>query len=225
MTDETPGLVAETGAAPESTSIADVLEAAPVAEKPAKPANEAAPEAKPEKPSEPFWYRKALKEKEDRAKALERENADLRQRSQQPAQPQQDDPEIRFLKAELRISERFARREHGNEMFEETRDWLAQRPDLEQWALGQEDPWEAAISTYRREKLADEIGNDPDKWRETERDRIRAELEAEMGQGGHAPQAMTGHRLPTPAAGVRSVAAKGGFAGPTPLNSVVGQRK
>ena len=227
MTENTePGLEPEAGA-DSVAALDDVLQSAPATqEAPEKPAKEAAPEAKPEKKAEPFWYRKALKEKEDRLKALEREAAELRSRSEQPAQQPQDPQtayEERILRAELKISERFAKREHGVETFEEARDWLATRPDMEAWALNQEDPWDAAIGAFKREKLAADIGNDPDKWRERERQRIREELEAEMGQSGTFPQAMSQPRqiLPTSAAGVRSTGPKGGFTGPTPLGDVL----
>ena len=82
------------------------------------------------------------------------------------------------LKTTLNFSERFARQTHGNEPFEECQAWLSTKPDLADWCVMQLDPWGAAFSQYQRDRLAEEIGDDPNAWREQERARIRAEVEA-----------------------------------------------
>lgn len=173
----------------------------------------------------PKWFRDAIKARDDRARRAERERDEALARLDQGRPPQEQpdlSPEDRFAMQELafnvRISERFARREHG-QTFEEAKVWLETRPDIEAWAQRQPDPWEAAISLYKREKMAEEIGDNPDEWREKERARLREELMAEMqpqptGMSGGAP------RIPAPASTARSAPAKGGYAGPQPLSEI-----
>jgi hypothetical protein len=129
------------------------------------------------------------------------------------------------LETTLNFSERFARQSHGNEAFEETKAWLTTRPDLEDFFLTQPDPWGAAFSYFTREKLADEIGDDPAAWREKERQRIRDEILAEQSGGQArepAAQPQMRHAPPAAAATARSAAPRdpsGRFAGPQPLKT------
>lgn len=162
-------------------------------------------------PAEPFWYRKALGEKERANKEMARRLEQLEQRLQQSAPGPQLSPEesrqYEAVQLNVRISERFARKEHGP-LFEEARDWLATRPDVEQWAQGQDDPWDAAINLYKREKLAAEIGDDPAAYRA----RIEAEVRAQFE--GQAPQQQPGMtaqppRLPQSASAARSAPPRG----------------
>lgn len=238
MTDVNPATEAETGAAPDEANndLGNILEAAPVAEKPAKKAKtEAAPEAKPET-QEPFWYRQAIKKEKQRAEAAERRAAELEeQRGHQPRElpnPGQDPQGFYAELNTMRLVDKLERSEdrfidkHGEPEFEATKDWLATRPDVEEAALKQRHPWAYAHTVYQRERLAAEIGDDPNKWREAEREKLRQELEAEFAEQGYQPPAMaSAHRLPTPAAGVRSTGPKGGFNGPPALNQLVGPRK
>ncbi len=129
------------------------------------------------------------------------------------------------LETTLNLSERFARQQHGNEAFEETKAWLTTRPDLEDFFLTQPDPWGAAFSHYSREKLADEIGDDPNAWREKERQRIRDEILAEQGAAPRDPAPAPQMRAAPPAAAstARSAAPRdpqsGRFTGPAPLKT------
>lgn len=220
-------------------------EAAPAAPAQPAPAAETDPAAKPEK-EQPFWYRKELAKRDERQKALERENAELRARGPQPSESQgeQDDPERPLTRRELEVYHarqelvgRLERSEDrfvdklGEETFEATREWLATRPDIEEWALKQRDPWKAAHSQFSKEKLAAEIGEDPNAWREAERARIRQELLAEQQQGDerHTPRAPAAAPQmrsppPAPASTVRSAAPRdegGRFAGPTPISAIL----
>jgi hypothetical protein len=104
------------------------------------------------------------------------------------------------LATTLRLSERFARQQHGNDAFDEVHTWLTTRPDLEEHFTRQPDPWGAAFAYYQRERLAEEIGDDPAAWREKERQRIREELQKEMAGGDPpaAPAAPTMRRAPPP---------------------------
>lgn len=204
----------------------------------------AAPEAQ-----QPFWYRQALKKEKERQRQLERELEQLRSaqpaREPEPAPDPYTDPQayddrvqqhLRQLehRQTVAISERFARMKHGDAAWEETHDWLETRPDMVQWARQQPDPCEAAIQAFKREKLAAEIGDDPAKWREAERQKmlqdpeIRAQILAEMG-ATPAPQnqntqAQPRSTPPPPASGTRSAAPRGGdttYAGPTPLGGLL----
>jgi hypothetical protein len=218
-------------------------------------------------PRAPKWYRDHMARVNRDLAAIRQENERLRtgrqpspQPQPQPGQPEIPDPledpagyratieqqfESRQRQFELRqtlsFSERFARREHGNEAFEECRAWLSTRPDLADYFVAQEDPWQSAMDYFKRERLAEEIGDDPNAWRERERARIRAELEAEMsgGDGGHASHTPARASMttparsapPPPASSARSSSGgqdrdgRGRFAGPTPLNEVLGKRR
>lgn len=200
------------------------------APEPAK--QEAAPEVKPEtKPEaeQPFWYRKRLKEIEQRAKAAEQRAQELEARQSQPELPDfRQDPVAHF--ETMRIMDRLERSEdrfidkHGESEFEAVKEWLATRKDIEDWAVQQRHPWGAAFQQYQREKLSAEIGDDPNAWREAERDRLRAEILAEMPS---APMAPPRPNIPAPASGQRSAAPRnstGQFAGSTPLGDILGKR-
>lgn len=202
-------------------------------------------------PRAPKWYREHMQK-------VNRELAQLRaERTQTPPQrpqPQQtrgpalpdplEDPEgygeavlgianqriqeFQILTT-LNISERFARQQHGSEKFEECKAWLSTRPDIEAWALQQPDPWGAAFTTYNREQLAEEIGDDPNAWRDRERERLRAEILAEHQAA--PPSGMTSQPSraapPAPASTARSASvgrdASGRFT-TTPLGDALGKR-
>lgn len=240
---------------------------APMAEKPAPPVTTLPPAAAPQSTApqapadpaaapeaqQPFWYRQEIKKEKERRAALERQIAELQSRSPQPEPEAAPDPyadpqgydervqqHLRTLehRQNVAISERFARIKHGDAVWEETHEWLETRPDMVQWAKNQPDPCESAISAFKREKLAAEIGDDPAKWRETERQRmlqdpeIRAQILAEMGASqATAPQSTnTPQRAPPPpaASGARSAAPRGGdqsFAGPTPMSDLLSKFK
>lgn len=128
----------------------------------------------------------------------------------------------------LNMSERFARQARGAEKFEECKAWLSTKPDIEAWAIQQPDPWAAAFTQYTREQLAEEIGDDPNAWRESERQRLRDEIRAEMqaDQGGQPAPARQPPQMraapPAPASTARAAAPRdesGRFA-PAPLNGV-----
>lgn len=128
------------------------------------------------------------------------------------------------LQTTLQLSERFARQQHGSENFEECRAWLSTKPDIEAWAIQQPDPWTAAFTQYQRERLAEEIGDDPAAYKERLRQEFLAE-QAAAAQTQQAPVAPTMRAAPPPPSStVRSAAPRDGtgrFTGPTPLNAVL----
>lgn len=230
MTDnEAPTAEVETESADLNAILADD-QSAPAAEAAQEPVKqEAAPEVKPEtKPEaeQPFWYRKRLKEIEQRAKAAEQRAQELEARTAQPQLPDpRQDPVAHF--ETMRVMDRLERSEdrfvdkHGEQEFDAVKEWLATRPDIEAWAIQQRHPWGSAFQQYQREKLSAEIGDDPNAWRESERERLRAEIQAEFQAA--APMAQPRPNIPSPASGQRSAAPRGGpgFAGPTPLGDIL----
>lgn len=227
MEDNEPVETTET----ESAGLSEILDgqSAPAVEAAQEPAKqEAAPEVKPEtKPEaeQPFWYRKRLKEIEQRAKAAEQRAQELESRQPQQYLPDpRQDPLAYFERARLedslaRSEDRFVDK-HGEAEFDAVKEWLVTRPDIEAWAIQQRHPWGSAFQQYQREKLSAEIGDDPNAWRESERERLRAEILAEMPS---APMAAQRPNIPQPASGQRSAAPRGGpgFAGPTPLGDIL----
>ncbi len=214
--------------APEAEdAAADAIETtAPAAVERAQPpqAAEAPPAAEADAPkaeqNHPFWYRKEIEKERKQRQALERELENMRGRAPQ-AQPQTfDDPQAYF--EHVRTVDRLERSEdrfidkHGEQEFEAVKDWLTTRPDIEAWAIQQRHPWGAAFQQYQREKLSAEIGDDPNAWREQERERLRAEIMAEASGLGAAPAAMSAPRLPQSAASARS-------ATPPPRDQSTGQ--
>lgn len=241
-----PAPVAETATTQAAPAPPPAPAAQPAPQTPIDPA--AAPEQQ-----QPFWYRQAIKKEKERAATLERQLAELQSRSPQaapePAPDPYEDPQgydervqqhIRMLehKQNVAISERFARLKHGDQTWDETHEWLETRPDMVAWARQQPDPCEAAITAFKRERLASEIGDDPAKWREAERQKmlqdpeIRAQILAEMGAApAPAPQTPNTPQRPPPppaASEARSAAPRGGdtsFAGPTPMGNLLNQFK
>lgn len=252
------GVDADSGVAP-----APAVSAAPAPKTPAAPAAPSAPAAQAGEvdpaadPKGPRWYRDHMAKKNRETADLRAELERVRSGRAPPAPQPQDPPAIpdpvddpqgyhdamtsRFerrqqeieLKQTLSFSERFARREHGNEAFEECHAWLSTKPELADWCVMQPDPWSAAFSQFKREQMVEEIGDDPNAWRERETARIRAELLAEMNPDGDEPRqhipaktTMTRPTPPRPASEVRSAAPRDGsgrFA-PTPLGGILGRK-
>jgi hypothetical protein len=225
------------------------------AEKTPTPAPAAADQAPaPKEPNEPFWYRKALKDQANNQKALEARLADQQRRLDELTQGGQQqersgfdpvtDPDAfsadldRRINAAtfgvtLRFSERMARKEHGDALWEEANDWLATEDGkpIAVAAARHPDPCGYAVAEYQKAKLAAEIGDDPAKWREAERQKLKDELLAELrAEGQDAPGAPPENparkpapRIPGPASTQRSESQRGGagaWKGPAPLASL-----
>ncbi len=241
-----PAPAAAAPAAPAAPAAAAAAPVAPAAA-PAAPAAETPPVDPATKPEneQPFWYRKEIKREREARQAAERQLAQLRggppPNAAAPAGPSDEDLDRPLTRRELMMEQersaligRLERSEdrlvdkHGEDTFESVREWLATRPDIEEWALKQRDPWAAAHSQFNKERLASEIGEDPNAWREAERERIRAEILAEQTPGGprppQAPAAAPQMRSapPAPASQARSAAPRdesGRFTGPAPLKT------
>lgn len=229
LPNEAPAAEAETTLAPETQEQA-TPDPAPVAAE-ATPQAQAQPE-----PQHPFWYRKEIEKERKRAAQLERQleiERSQRPQTQRQAPPDPlENPDAFYGHIEQRLEtqrviDRLERSEdrfidkHGEQSFEEVRDWLATRPDIEQWAIAQRDPWRAAHQQYTREKMVAEIGDDPKGYEARLREKILAELQESGGAAPPGQPQMRPH-LPGSAAAVRNARdPQGRFTGPAPLNSVL----
>jgi hypothetical protein len=120
---------------------------------------------------------------------------------------------------------------HGEDTLDEVREWLISKagPDgsnpMESWAMAQRDPWSAAHQQMQRERLAEEIGSDPEAYKRKLREeweREQAEKQAEPAAEPAARTTMTPQRPPPPAPASQARSAQprddgGRFAGPAPL--------
>jgi len=181
----------------------------------------------------------ALQAERDKRQRIEREVDELRRWRQQVETPQKkpdffenpDEALSQFQRQlqqqqiadNLRLSRFYAEREYGADLVNEAYEWFDQHPEQSQSLLKEPSPFHAAVETYKRQKLLQEVGPDPDGWKrkqeETLRQQIRAELEAEFAQ-----------KAPTrPAAPPRSLASAPSAGGnsepvPDPFDDMFGGR-
>lgn len=164
--------------------------------------------------------------------ALRREREQWQAQQAQKAQPRIDpidNPEAydRHVQAridqavtqnKLQMSELMARQAHGNEAFDAANAWLLSNPDAVQRFIAESDPWGAAIQAHKRHLAAEEIGDDPQAFRERVEAEVREKLQAEMQSVTPDPKTMPANFATTRNAGAR----KGPeWAGPTSLEDAL----
>ena len=188
---------------PEETDAAPVAEVENVQEAPAEvpeadvqPEGAGEPEATPpvaaaEKPT--LVPVTALLDEREKRQNTERELAELRRWQQQVQahlqQREQKKPDFfdnpnaavqeELLKMKVQQSRFLAEREFGVDAVNEAMAYFDRHPQETQRFLSHPLPFHAAMEFYKRQKFLEEV-EDPDKWREAERERIRQEL---MAQG------------------------------------------
>lgn len=205
--------------------------AAEVAETPAAPVVEAAPEAKGDEPAAPPAASEekpsqipisALLDERERRQKAEREAEELRQyrrrieetqrqaamrapdlleHPDQRMQYERQQIESALIGQKLQQSRFIAEREFGAEEVAAAYAWFDQHPQLSHQLLAHPSPFHAAVEFYRRQKIADEVGSDPEAWRTKERERIRAELLAEIQPAQQTQTRLPGSLAAAPAAG------------------------
>lgn len=210
-------------AAPEPS--APVIEA----EKPAAPEPEPQGDGRARDPETGrFVPISALLDERDKRQAETAKRVELEaqlQRYQQPQQPEQipTDPSgiIQYALAEqqriafnerLNTSELMARQAHGEDIVSEAQQaFLAavgQNPMLQQQLQGQIHPYDFVVKWHRQHKLMSEIGQDPEAWRKTEAEKIRAQVLAELQGQGVSPAPSS--QQPPPSVVGRPAAARAG---------------
>jgi hypothetical protein len=210
-------------AAPEPS--APVIEA----EKPAAPEPEPQGDGRARDPETGrFVPISALLDERDKRQAETAKRIDLEaqlQRYQQPQQPEQipTDPSgiIQYALAEqqriafnerLNTSELMARQAHGEDIVSEAQQaFLAavgQNPMLQQQLQGQIHPYDFVVKWHKQHKLMSEIGQDPEAWRKSEAEKIRAQVLAELQGQGVSPAPSS--QQPPPSVVGRPAAARAG---------------
>lgn len=80
----------------------------------------------------------------------------------------------------LQMSRFHAEREFGKEVVNDAFEFFNENPGLSHALLEEASPFHAAVDIFNQHKVAKEIGNDPEAWRNAEREKMRAEIEAEL---------------------------------------------
>jgi hypothetical protein len=184
----------------------------PLAEPPqAEPEPSAPPAPEPEATRVPIT---AMLDEREKRQAAERELQELRRwkeqieaqarQSQQKPPDIYEDPEgfVRQTQAtvqqalwneRLNMSEALARDKFGDETVETaTRAFehaVKSNPSIYAEMRQHPNPYSFVVNWHKRQSILSEIGTDPDKWREQERERIRQELLAQASQPSPKPAA------------------------------------
>lgn len=212
MSDDKLDFLEEGQDAPEAEA-AETPEPQPEPEQPVEAApepdegeqQEVAPPATPEPPQtipvtalmdERFKRQEAERELQEIQRRMEMQERQL----QHLQQPQQEAPDIldnpqgafqhyvaplqqQFEQRIMAMSLHQARQTHGEELVNEAIAFFDKNPQLSHQFVNHPSPYDAGVEFYKRQKVLEEIGADPDAWREQE----RAKLKAELNQAPAAP--------------------------------------
>lgn len=97
--------------------------------------------------------------------------------------------ESQFQQRLMQMSKWQAEREFGGEVVSEAVAYFDRHPQASQQFLSHPSPFHAAVEFYQKQKVAEEIGTDPEAYKQKLRDELRAELEAELTARGTNPKA------------------------------------
>lgn len=161
--------------------------------------------------------REKRQEAQRQAEAYKKELDAMRQRSQQP-QPKPDfydDPDKaldhRINGVKLQQSKFFAEKEFGADLVQEAYAYFDQHPNESRDLMNHPSPFHAAVEHYKRQKFLSEV-NDPDQWRKSEAERIRAEVMAEIAAGSTSrPNAPPPSMASAPSAGKDAISKGSAF--------------
>lgn len=125
-------------------------------------------------------------------------------------------------RTKLEQSRFFAEREFGKGEVEEAMGFFDQNPHLSHQFLNEPSPFHSAVEFVRKQKVANEIGNDPAAYKEKLKAEILKEIEADMA----AKQAKAIAQKAAPS--MANVNGSGGqrdpgWSGPTQLDGLIGQ--
>jgi hypothetical protein len=201
---------------PEPVAAVDKGEPAPVQVAPAS-----APPAEPTEKQHVAPLTALLDEREKR-QAAEREAAELRawrqqqEAAQRAAQMQAPDPrqdpaaaleyqrtvfQQQLYNARLGQSRFLAEQQFGKATVDEAFSFFDKNPALSHQFVDHPSPFHAAVEFYKRQKVAEEVGADPDAYRARLEAEIREKLMAEMQQPVQPKPRLPGSLAAAPAAG------------------------
>lgn len=195
------------------------------------PEPEAAPEPKAEKQEPQMVPVSVVQGLRDEIRALKSQP----RQEPKPAPDFYEDPQAaiqhqiepvrnQVLNARLDMSQAIAEQQFGAEVVGEAMAALeavaGSNPAAVQQIMQARSPYHELVNWHQRQKVMSEIGDNPDAWKAKERERIRAELQAELV----SQQARDKAARPAPSmadeTGVGG-GAKSSWAGPTPLDSIL----
>lgn len=131
---------------------------------------------------------------------------------QKAAQYQQRTIEQRFEAQRMQQSKFFAEREFGADVVNEAVAYFDAHPQQSQQFLAHPSPFHAAVEFYRKQKVADEIGADPEAYKAKLREELLAELQASQGsQFSSKPKAPPPSMAKAPAAGKEAISSGSAF--------------
>jgi hypothetical protein len=139
----------------------------------------------------------AMLDEREKRQSLERQVADLRQHlAPPPPLPLEEQVEARLYASNLSASRRFAEREHGREAVGAVHQWAVARCDADpffnQQMRSSDDPYEAAIQAYNRERVVAEVSaGDLEAFRAW-----KAASAAAQGQVPFSPRSQPAARVP-----------------------------
>jgi len=200
------------------------------------PADKDAPPASEDTPHVP---RKALEDERRKRQQLEQELAQMRQTQQHPQHQQapqeqhQLPPEVflqqQIVNERLNMSEMIVRQQHDDvdTVIERFQQEAQNNPALGAQLQSQTHPWKWAYDYAKRLMLMDEIGSDPEAYKQRLREQLMAELQQQQQEQSPTPAAVNPPaekpNIPQSLATARSAAARSApnWTGPTPLADII----
>lgn len=193
-----------------------------------------------EEKSNPIPIQALLDERERRQK-YEREAAELREKlaaydAEKNAPPPDlyADPEARLqfensryqqalVNTKLEQSRWMAEREYGKDVVDAAYAYFDQHPQLSHQFLNEPSPFHAAVEFYKRQKVAEEVGPDPEAYKKRIREELEAQIRAELTTQPAASQTQPA-RLPGSLAAAPAAGKSSEPSGPSGFESAFGGR-